>query len=133
MTKNNELEIKIFENTGALIFKMVLAVDKNVLQMLDKFALKAIDEIHSEYDNKESSFLDNGVKELGKWLSDAGKKELKPAVIAMSDIPSDVIESIKYFAKYHKLETRMFLGICLHRVVRRRYIELIKYMEVGVN
>lgn len=128
-----ELEIRIFEYTGALIFKMALVIDKNVSRMVDKFALKAIDEIWREYDNKESSFLDNGVKELGKELSDAGKKELKPAVISMSDIPSDVIETIKHFAKYHKIETSVFVGICLHRVVRKHYIELIKDIEVGVN
>ncbi len=121
MTKNKEIKVAIFETTEGDIFYIALFGGITIEGMIEEFVSRAVYLIHSERDNKEPYLKSTDIKELGKVLSLLDKK-----VISISDFPSDVIESIEYFAKYNEMETSVFVGIYLHRVISLYFIEVFK-------
>ena len=125
VTRNNELEIRIFENTGALIFKIALYSDETITQVIKELISKAVYGIHDEYDDEESVLKNIVSEKFSKILLLNGEIELRWSFGVMRETPSDIIKSVEYFAKLNELEIDVFLGLCLHPVVRGRFEEFI--------
>ncbi len=131
MTKSKELEVKVFEHTGALFFKISMESSVNINVLVGKFIKITLNEIHSEYENKESYLKGDDVKDFGKKMCNPTAKELKPVMVSMDRIPSEVVRSIEYFAKYNELEVPSFVGVCLHRILFNNFKE--NELFVGVS